>query len=122
VRSSSSPTCWSFVTTSTRRSSRKLLVEARRRSSRGRAASACSGSASSSALSALAALCRQELRADGQQERMRLGKRKRKNRAVRGEWLQSATNTVRHVLVFRRVCSYHGVYSFVFVKSYTNGK
>jgi hypothetical protein len=24
------------------------------------------------------------------------------------------TNTVRHVLVFRRVCSYHGVYSFVF--------
>jgi hypothetical protein len=50
-------------------------------------------------------------------ERMRLGKRKRKNRAVRGEWLQSvdaATNTVRHVLVFRRVCSYHGVYSFVF--------
>jgi hypothetical protein len=28
------------------------------------------------------------------------------------------TNTVRHVLVFRRVCSYHGVYSFVFEKGY----
>jgi hypothetical protein len=25
-----------------------------------------------------------------------------------------ATNTVRHVLAFRRVCSYHGVHSFVF--------
>jgi hypothetical protein len=24
-------------------------------------------------------------------------------------------NTVRHVLVFERVCRYHGVYSFVFV-------
>jgi hypothetical protein len=28
---------------------------------------------------------------------------------------QSATNTVRLVLVFTRVCSYHGVYSFIFV-------
>jgi hypothetical protein len=25
------------------------------------------------------------------------------------------TNTVRQVLVFKAVCSYHGVYSFVFV-------
>jgi hypothetical protein len=50
------------------------------------AASACFGSTSSSASSVLAALRRQELPwmgADGQQERMRLGKRKRKNRAVR---------------------------------------
>jgi hypothetical protein len=25
------------------------------------------------------------------------------------------TNTVRHVFAFERVCSYHGVYNFVFV-------
>jgi hypothetical protein len=53
------------------------------------------------------------------------GKRKRKNRerlegSGSGPWTLVlkrfyATNIVRHVLAFRRVCSYHGVYSFVFL-------
>jgi hypothetical protein len=59
------------------------------------------------------------------------GWRKKKNRerlegSGFGSWTLvlkrfHATNTDRHVLAFRRVCSYHGVHSFVFAFTYHGG-